>query len=694
VGSVSCVFAKAGIEIHAPDVTISGSRIGLTRTGVSAGNGTAGGPAATGILAAASNARIGGDLLEDANVISGNTGPGIRISGPQTTGVVILRNLIGTSPGGEQAMGNAGGGITLDPGVSGSQIGAPGRGNLISGNPSHGILVDTAPSTVISANRIGTNSSGSAAVSGNGIGVWLRGAVEGTQVGGSTAEAGNLISANTQGLYLESAIGPLLIAANRVGVDATGMTALGNAGYGIHIAASRHITIGTDSDGHEDFAEGNLISGNGAGGILVTDISGDNEPGVDSIVIAANRIGTDVNGSASIRNRDAGIRLSNGATGVLIGTRTTSGNGFTGRNLISGNEYVGVLISGSNTHSNTVAGNWIGTNSSGNARLGNWDAGVAITEGAHHNVIGIENGDGSDSAAANLILGDQRLVWIRGAFDNVVAGNYLGTDAGGTQSFYSTHAVVIDGGSQRNRIGTDGLGGNNHRERNIIASESHGRIVVSGANTSDNRISGNYIGVTPSGNDRYSFCIQGIIIAHGARRTLIGTDGDGNGDVDERNLLAGHGTAVEVYGAETSETVIAGNYFGLSASGTQAFGNITGVNVYGFASDTRIGTDGSNDSFNLHERNVFAGGGSGPGIMLNRTTDVVIAGNYIGMNATARTRVMHTWGITATDHVIGLRIGTNGDGIADDAEGNVVSGNQFGISVSNWAQWDLPQPIS
>ncbi|NIN66029.1 MAG: right-handed parallel beta-helix repeat-containing protein, partial [Anaerolineae bacterium] len=58
------------------------------------------------------------------------------------------------------------------------------------------------------------------------------------------------------------------------------------------------------------------------------------------------------------------------------------------RNVISGNDGYGVLIAGSGTMSNTISGNYIGTDASGSVDLGNVGCGVWIVGGAQANVIG------------------------------------------------------------------------------------------------------------------------------------------------------------------------------------------------------------------------------------------------------------------------------------------------------------------
>lgn len=68
-------------------------------------------------------------------------------------------------------------------------------------------------------------------------------------------------------------------------------------------------------------------------------------------------------------------------------------------NVISGNSSVGVALNlGSGTDHNVVTGNYIGTNASGAAPLGNTWGGLYLTEGASNNLIG-----GATLAEGNII---------------------------------------------------------------------------------------------------------------------------------------------------------------------------------------------------------------------------------------------------------------------------------------------------
>src|SRR5262249_27424075 len=84
-------------------------------------------------------------------------------------------------------------------------------------------------------------------------------------------------------------------------------------GYGLDVAGvSDGNVIGTDGDGVNDDAEGNVISGMNTAGILL-------QHGAANTVIAGNRIGTNATGDAALGNGRIGIYVAAGA-GNRIGT--------------------------------------------------------------------------------------------------------------------------------------------------------------------------------------------------------------------------------------------------------------------------------------------------------------------------------------------------------------------------------------
>jgi CSLREA domain-containing protein len=151
-GNVISGNHEEGVLIALGPALIQGNRIGISEDGTAAlGN-------LEGIVVKSCNTgvQIGGNLSAARNVISGNTNNGILIrdSNPCDDGnVTINNNRIGTNPDGTQAIGNQIGILVWANHVT---VGDPysGSGNLISGNLSHGLLVQS-NDNLIAGNLIG-----------------------------------------------------------------------------------------------------------------------------------------------------------------------------------------------------------------------------------------------------------------------------------------------------------------------------------------------------------------------------------------------------------------------------------------------------------------------------------------------------------------------------------------------------------
>jgi hypothetical protein len=354
---------------------------------------------------------IGGTAAEARNVISSNRGNGLYLFHADSD--VVEGNFIGTDVTGTNALGNLGNwGIEME-GVINTTIGGPaaGAGNLISGNRSSGIFMFFGHDNVVQGNFIGTDVTGTKTL-GNGGGMFIQGEGNDT-IGGTVAGAGNLISGNQGGGIGINQGSGFLVQGNIIGTDITGTVALGNGHYGILlIVVVSNTTIGGTTVGAR-----NLISGNQGDGILM-------DQNIFGSVVEGNYIGTDVTGTKALGNAANGIELTAGsALNTVGGTVTGAGN------LISGNGQDGILFS-SSSGSNLVQGNLIGTNSSGNAALGNGANGVEVVgqEDIERNVIG-----GTASGAGNVISGNKANgILLAGAFETMVQGNLIGTDISGT----------------------------------------------------------------------------------------------------------------------------------------------------------------------------------------------------------------------------------------------------------------------
>ena len=283
---------------------------------------------------------------------------------------------------------------------------------------------------------------------------------------------------------------------NYIGTDASGTQRLGNFWAGVRIEnASAKNTIGGTQPAHR-----NVVSGSSGPGV---DIYG---PGTTGNKVEGNYIGTDASGTQRLGNQQ-GVRAWSGASNSTIGG-TLSG----ARNVISGN-LDGVYISGDSTGSK-VQGNFIGTDRSGTVALGNTYTGVAFDNVANSTI------GGTLSGARNVISGNGaagiQFYTVLGATNNKVEGNYIGTDASGTQDLgNSAEGVLLRGNVFENTIGGTASGA-----RNVISGNGGAGVnVISGAR--DNHIEGNYIGTDASGTHSLGNSGSGVRIESGTGNSIL-----------------------------------------------------------------------------------------------------------------------------------------------------------------------------
>jgi hypothetical protein len=200
--------AGDGVQVLASSVPfISGNKIGTDATGLAAlGNGGSGiefNGVARGVIT--------------GNVVSDNV-TGIRLISTQHA--TITANLIGTDAAGLADLGNTYDGIALITSAFFSRVGGNlvSDRNVISGNGFCGILVNVAHTNTINSNYIGLNSLGTEAIPNGHEGICLLGA-DGNQMGtGGVPQhiAGN----GNHGLHFEDANFNVVGSANYIGVAA------------------------------------------------------------------------------------------------------------------------------------------------------------------------------------------------------------------------------------------------------------------------------------------------------------------------------------------------------------------------------------------------------------------------------------------------------------------------------------------
>lgn len=565
------------VKITGNNATVRGNYIGTDTTGKQAA-----GNAGIGVsVASAENATITG------NVISANSGHGISITGAGSKSISITNNKIGGDVDGKQDLGNAGDGISFSDGSS-STI----SNNIIIGNDGNGVTLTGASATqnTVADNRIGANAEGFGAAQGNdGSGIVISSGAH-----GNTIDGNNTIGANKlHGVHITgSGSDSNTVAANYIGTNLVGND-LGNKQNGVLIdgdAASN--TIGSYNkivynDQHGVHISGsstnnNTVKGNDIGaelgtakpnemnGVLIDGGAQGNK--IEDNQIGGNKLhGVQITGSNTKENtiysNDIGYLLiqivPNEQNGVLIDGGATKNT--VDYNTIGGNKFHGVQLSGSETAENTVKSNYIGLSIGGGAQP-NERNGVLIDGGAHTNTIGPYN-----TISGNKLHGVQ--ITGSGTHENTVNKNYIGFESVATTSAVPNeqNGVLVDGGAYDNTIDWNRIGHNKY----------HG-VQISGSATHGNKLTTNRIGMN-GGDEAAGNTLNGVLIDGGAYSNTL----------SDNNMIGANGrNGVELKGSDTRQNTLTNNVIGTKSGGNVALPNAdNGVLIQDGARNNTIGPD-------------------------------------------------------------------------------------------------------
>ena len=512
------------------------------------------------------------ELAQGQLTIDGSNA-GIILDGSQAPRPEPVTGLVVASRGnviqGLQILHFSGGGIIIARGAQDNTIGGDrttgtgpsGQGNVISGNGETGVAILGAGTgnNVVSGNYIGTDISGSFAIP-NLRGVVISDGAAENIVGGNEEGEANVISGNEiDGLVIAGAatVGNK-VTGNHIGISATGTVAIGNGACGVWLGeGTRHNIIGGGNP-----AERNVISGGKENGVVID--------GSTHNTISGNFIGTDASGTASLGNGNIGVVLAWGAQYNLVGGATPEE-----RNLISGSGNVGVSIADTDTMSNTVSGNYIGTDVTGTRALGNVEAGVWIGNSAQYNTVGGTTPEERNLISGNhgggVVITDARTMW------NVVRGNYIGTDFMGVVALGNADdGVFIRAGAGQNSIGPG----------NVIAHNGSEGVAVRGPETLGNLISANAIhdneGAGIRSLDGGNAGLPPPLITHVGTRIIRGT--------------APPNSIIEVFSDEGDEARVFEGTVSTDGEGNFTYrvpqGRFTGPNVTASARDGEGNTSG------------------------------------------------------------------------------------------------------
>ena len=398
--------------------------------------------------------------------------------------------------------------------------------------------------------------------------------------------------------------------------------------------------------------------------------------------IGGSAYGNTVSNNVISGNSQAGIAItesgSNTIKGNIIGANATGetaipnlygialqnasnnqigGTGAQDKNLISGNTFAGIVADGLQTTNLNIIGNIIGTTLSGTDTLPN-ENGIILSY-ASSCVIG-----GNSALHRNIISGNTGAGIVlngTGTRLNTIKGNYIGTDVSGLIPLSNYAGIVLKSNSNSNVIG-----GMSAFERNIISANIEMGVYIEAADS--NIIIGNYIGPDASGMDAFKIG-DTLLQANGIElNTVAKHNRIGGYSSEERNIISGNRVYGMVYYGNTSYNPVIGNYIGVDVTGNNPLPNATGICVDGGSHHNQI------------IGNVLSGNISyGIFVVTNQTFYNEVKGNLVGTNAAGTDSVPNDAGVLLGG---GARNNIIGGDLPEDR--NIISGNRYGgIEVSD-----------
>jgi len=394
-----------------------------------------------------------------------------------------------------------------------------------------------------------------------------------------------------------------------IGVKPGDTTSSPNQQAGIRIDSASGNSIGGPS-----FTDRNIIAGNDGAGIQLNFANNN--------TILNNYVGLIVSGPlpAVLGNGTHGIELNNSSGNIVGGSALAvppPGN------YIGGNTLNGLILTGTNTKDNTIAGNFIGND--GARDLGNGGNGITIENFASNNTVS------GNTLVPSIISGNAGygvLITDEGTSGNHVVGAYIGVGSNGANPLPNDlGGISIADGAGNNVIGASGQG-------NVISGNAGYGLTLKSVAPSittvlSNTIASNFIGLNSTGTQPISNTLGGVLMSSGAKNNHLG-----GSSTAEQNVISGNaGPGVVISGTATLSNTVTGNIIGLRRAAADLTGPFTtaegnsgdGVLIDGDAQEVRVGGSAA-------EANTIAGNaGNGVHIAGDQTKLVTISENYIGV---------------------------------------------------------------
>lgn len=538
-------------------------------------------------------------------VVDGLSYPGHRPGGPPAVGIDFAGQP----------------GLAFGRGSSGSKL----LGVAVDNAGGSGVTL-TARDITLDSDYIGIGLDGRAA--GNrGDGVYVSAFSAGDRIGatrpGAAGVVGNVISANAgSGIVLSGSSGNMVVA-NRIGTNVAGTSAMGNGRDGILV--TRHSDW--NEIGGTDFTDpvtgqannptgskgtvppvfvvppqGNLISGNGRDGVLISDGSQGN-------MLNGNFIGTSASGDSAIGNAANGVWIDHASGNSLLGCKFVN-NPFVYYNVVSGNRGNGLRVT--NSDDVVVQGNFFGIGANNTDLVGNRRDGVLV-----------DGSSGNTEVGGVIPLG------------NVSAGNggngiEVAGRAHGFVTFNTFGGLLAFKGAAPNR--RDGLlitsvGGDNLVRTNVFSGNTGNGIELAGA-ASGVTIDPDIVGLTTNGMSALPNGGDGLLIDGAAHGNVVGGSIRSVIRQDTFSGNKGYGIAI---GGRAHGNMVFSSFVGTQIFGLLPMGNgLGGVRVGGRAYGNTIGDRGARPT------NLISGN-TGNGVTLGSLTSRnFVIGNYIGLNRIGR----------------------------------------------------------
>ncbi|TAH53793.1 MAG: hypothetical protein EYC68_01775 [Chloroflexota bacterium] len=216
--------------------------------------------------------------------------------------------------------------------------------------------------------------------------------------------------------------------------------------------------------------------------------------------------------------------------------------------------------------------------------------------------------------------GGTAIALVNGASNNVIIGNYLGTNPAGTAAKGNHSGILVANNANNNRIGgTNGVspGGACTGDCNLIAGNRHHGIVID--HSSGTLVQGNFVGTNVSGTGRLANGDAGVLIGNSDRNQIGGMS------PQERNVISGNGVInIEIGQTPSHHNTIQGNYIGVNSAGTAVVTN---------GGDGIVLDFGAHD--NLIDNNVISGQRKFGILVFKSANKTTIQNNRLGVAATS-----------------------------------------------------------